>query len=279
MEDNQENRSAGEAEDKSNPAGMGGMARFARMSTLKPDEVDEIDDVEDAIEESEYWDEEPEIEEYDSEAEDGEVEDYDYSEEESTELAETDSDDEPEKPEKKEPVHLEHSGEIITLVSTPTTEDMFRFMLRHTYGCFVGVMGLLISLSAIVMLIIGYGRGNLFTTLLMVFVALMFTVINPFNLYLRAKKQVSRANSPETAISYTVSNAGIDMTRNGEYVAFKWERILKVYEGKTGFYVYLAPNQAFILPFRNFSDRIDNMREIIVRNLNDPRKSKVKKVA
>lgn len=224
------------------------VSEIANMSTLKPEEIEEAE-----AEASEAFGEDGD------EGFDGESTANRYNI--------------PTQEEKQEDPRMEHYGETITLVSKPTAQDMFRFMLRHTYFNFIGLVGILISIGAIVLLILGYGRESTFTTVIIAMVALMFTVISPLNIYFRSKKQAAQASEEGRSITYTLSEAGVDMYRGDEYAQFTWDRIFKVVEGKSGFYFYLAANQAFVLPFCSFEGKVDAMRELIMKKV-EPKKLK-----
>ena len=71
------------------------------------------------------------------------------------------------------------------------TNELFQFLLRHSYAGISGKVGLVISLAAAVMFLRGISdfAGNETKMIVLGFLALLFTVVNPVMLYTRAKKQ------------------------------------------------------------------------------------------
>ncbi len=231
------------------------MSEIANMTTLKPEEMEEAEAEAEALEAEEGYEEEG------YEQEDG-----------SSYLPPNMAAEE----QKEEKPRMEHYGEQVTVTAVHEFKDMALFMLRHTYANFVGVVGILISIAALVMLILGYGRDSKLTTVLIIIVAGLFLVVSPANLILRAKKQAALSHQDGNAITYTLSDAGVDMFRGEEYASFTWDRLFKVYAGKTGFYVYLASNQAFVLPYACFNGREEVARALFMKHV-EGKRNKIRK--
>lgn len=213
------------------------IAELAAISTLSEEELEKANS--DAENNLEYGDEDYD-EEYDSaenEAEDGE------------------NTDETEVEQEEAPVErMEHFGDTVVLKAKPTPNDIYRFMFRHTYFSFIGVVALVMglgSLGYVVYELIRIAQGNegsYVKIALFGVVFFMFMVWSPVGLLKKSKKQSEQICAPEGTITYTFSEAGLDLERGEEYAKYEWDRIIKVVHGKTGYYVYLGPNRAFIAP-------------------------------
>lgn len=160
--------------------------------------------------------------------------------------------------EEKKPVELEHYGQTFTVDVKPTARDTYGFMFYHTYMNLMGLFAVLVGIAAIVMVVISVMDKEIFQIVLFSIAALIFIVNSPISLYLRAKKYAESCKLPENRTIYRFSDAGFDVRRgviddseeaSGEkiYKSFAYKNITKCHEGRTGFYIYLAKNTAFLI--------------------------------
>ena len=160
--------------------------------------------------------------------------------------------------EEKKPVELEHYGQTFTADVKPTARDTYGFMFYHTYMNLMGLFAVLVGIAAIVMVVISVMDKEIFQIVLFSIAALIFIVNSPISLYLRAKKYAESCKLPENRTIYRFSDAGFDVRRgvmddseeaSGEkiYKSFAYKNITKCHEGRTGFYIYLAKNTAFLI--------------------------------
>ncbi len=160
--------------------------------------------------------------------------------------------------EEKKPVELEHYGQTFTADVKPTARDTYGFMFYHTYMNLMGLFAVLVGIAAIVMVVISVMDKEIFQIVLFSIAALIFIVNSPISLYLRAKKYAESCKLPENRTVYRFSDAGFDVRRgvigdsegaSGEqiYKSFAYKNITKCHEGRTGFYIYLAKNTAFLI--------------------------------
>ena len=160
--------------------------------------------------------------------------------------------------EEKKPVELEHYGQTFTADVKPTARDTYGFMFYHTYMNLMGLFAVLVGIAAIVMVVISVMDKEIFQIVLFSIAALIFIVNSPISLYLRAKKYAESCKLPENRTVYRFSDAGFDVRRgvmddseeaSGEkiYKSFAYKTITKCHEGRTGFYIYLAKNTAFLI--------------------------------
>ena len=152
--------------------------------------------------------------------------------------------------EEKEPVKtvLEHTGQIFTADVKPSARDTYGFMFYHTYMNLMGVFAVLVGIAAIVMVVISVMDKEIFQIILFSIAALIFIVNSPISLYMRAKKYAASCQLPENRTVYTFSDAGFDVKRGEDtYKSFAYKNITKCHEGRSGFYIYLAKNTAFLI--------------------------------
>lgn len=152
-------------------------------------------------------------------------------------------------------------------------KNMFEFMFNHTYKSVMGIVGVLISILAVVALIV-YGKDyDLTKKLLFVFIALLFTVINPISLYFKSKKQVKMNDSFHHPLCYTLSDNGIDVKQGEQSLHINWEDIIKIISTKNIVVIYISAINAFIFPKEQLGDDFSKFKEIIIDNYKNGRVS------
>ncbi len=145
-------------------------------------------------------------------------------------------------------------------------KNMYEFMINHTYKSMMGVVGVLISILAIVALIV-YGKNyDLTKKLLFIFIALLFTVINPISLYFKSKKQVKMNDSFQHPLCYTFSELGIDVRQGEQSLHINWDDIMKVISTKNLVVIYLSAINAFIFPKEQIGKEFEEFKKIITEN-------------
>ena len=137
----------------------------------------------------------------------------------------------------------------------PGVKDMRRFLFSHNYRSISGWFGVLISIFAIVMLIIGRNRYNAIQIIGLAFVAAIFTIVQPIQIMMKAKRQIKLQPMYEKPIIYNLSEEGITVRQDDNRADVAWEDVFKLTETKSGIYIYTSAVRAFIFP----KDQIDDL--------------------
>lgn len=160
--------------------------------------------------------------------------------------------------EKAEPLDMEDSIECEVTVRA---KDMRNFLFSHNYSSFSGWFGVAISLIALVMVIAGRAKYGTAEICILVFLALLFTVIRPLQIVNQAKRQVARQEMFKKPIRYNICKEGIVIRQGEEFANVLWADIRKLKETKKTILIYTSPVMAFILP----KDQINNGSAIVER--------------
>lgn len=150
---------------------------------------------------------------------------------------------------------------------TLQTGELFSFTMRHTYFSISGIFSLLISVGCFVACIIALGSFSKTTSLLLLFVASLFTVIQPLMLYAKCKAQIKRSENINATLHYTLSEDGIYVSQEGQKVTVKWYDIRKAVYAKKGIYLYMSPVRAFIFPKGQCMEQYDAMCSLIAKQM------------
>lgn len=148
-------------------------------------------------------------------------------------------------PEDMPEIDMEGSKEYQILIGV---RDMQHFVLRHMYRSFSGWFGVIISAAALVMLCMGWNvYGNLEKIALIV-LSLLFTIVQPVQLLMKAKRQVTSQEIFKTPIIYNLCKDGLVVRQGEQKVSVSWDDISKIVETRKAFFLYTSPVRAFIFP-------------------------------
>lgn len=154
----------------------------------------------------------------------------------------------------------------VTLTVRIRVSDMYYFLMRHAYRSISGIIGVAVSLGAIVLLLLGYGETSAQQFLLIV-LALMFTVINPVSLYSRAKQQVKLTPMFQKEIVYGFGPSGIMVEQEGEKAPIPWVSVHKVIRTKKYMIIYMSKMRAFIIPLASVGENRAQLDELLETHL------------
>lgn len=126
--------------------------------------------------------------------------------------------------------------------------DMAYFMLRHTYTNYSGIIGVLISLGALVALLLGYGQGDKLRIGALVVIACLFTIVNPFLLWFKAVQQVKLVPMFQEPLVYIFGEDTIKIRQGELEDELSWDQVWKVINSKKRLILYVSKARGFIFP-------------------------------
>lgn len=139
---------------------------------------------------------------------------------------------------------------------------MYDFLMKNAYQGLKGIVGVIISVGALVLYLKGFGGNDDFMNgLLLVIAALM--VVNPFYLYYKAWKQVKLNKSFQEPLNYTVNDAGITVGQGEEEGTIPWNAVVMVTETRKSVLVYLSKRNAYIFPKEELKENYDEFKEML----------------
>ena len=138
-----------------------------------------------------------------------------------------------------------------------TKEALYDFLLFHAYSKFSGFLVNILGLAVAFMGIFSYttGRVSGIGAALYLVAAVIFLGGTPFQLKMRAKKQVVVNREYNAPVEYTFSEKGITLEQNGESKTYEWEQIERAVVTPKTIGIYYAPECAMILPKEDFGDQ------------------------
>ena len=142
-------------------------------------------------------------------------------------------------------IDIEGSREYEVLIGV---RDMQHFVIRHMYRSFTGWFGVIISAAALVMLVMVWNVYGNMEKIALIVLSLLFTVVQPVQLLMKAKRQVLSQETFKTPIIYNLCRDGIVIRQDEQKVSIMWDDISKFVETRKAFFLYTSPVRAFIFP-------------------------------
>ena len=155
-------------------------------------------------------------------------------------------------------------------------KDMVNFVLTHSYRQPAAWIGILFSLLAIVFLICQFESLTLVNRLIMLFVGLIFTVINPMLLRSKAIKQAHTNLTVQKPATYILSERVLVIEQGKEQLTVPWESLFEIRDTGRSLVIYLDRSKAFIWPKAKLGEKYDQVTTVLREKITDKR-LKIKK--
>lgn len=143
------------------------------------------------------------------------------------------------------------------------TEYMFDFLYWHSYHGFNGIINYAFSLAGVAALIAGFGKDNTAVTMMLVVLALLFTVINPLSLLYKAARQIKRTPMFQKPLHYSFDAKGFTISQESTSDSAEWSSILLVRETGKSIILYMGAANAIILPKKEAGDQLGNLKALL----------------
>lgn len=145
-----------------------------------------------------------------------------------------------------------------------TVRVMYNYVLQHTYTSISGILGVVFG---IVCMVWGgqkiYGGSLTQASLAILFIGVMFVIVNPMMLWNKSRKQVKNTPSFQKPIHYELNEEGITVSQDGQESLMPWSSIMKVTATNMSVIIYFSRMRAFILPKEAIGDNYENVVKMI----------------
>lgn len=157
---------------------------------------------------------------------------------------------------------MEFSREVKFSVQMKTS-DMFDFLYWHSYHGITGIINYAISLIGVVALIAGFGKGNTAVTVMLVMLALLFTVINPLSLFYKAARQIKRTPMFQKPLYYRFDLKGFSVSQDSSSDSVEWNAVVMLRETGKNIILYLGAANAIVLPKREMDGQMKELKTLL----------------
>lgn len=142
------------------------------------------------------------------------------------------------------------------------TKTLGGFLLYHNYARASGIFSVFISLAALVLLLVRWGHFGLTQKVLLVILALLFTVIQPVMLLWRGSLRL-KGEDYAVPFHYVFSDSGIVISQGEKKQESEWQDVRKVVYRKDALYVYMSAVSAFVLPENQSNGRFEELTKMM----------------
>lgn len=152
----------------------------------------------------------------------------------------------------------------ISLSVNMKTGYMYSFLFQHLHRSFKGIFGVCISLAALVAFVMSLGSTEDTTRkVILLVIGLLFTVVNPVLLLIRAQKQVMLSPIYKQPLQYTFCKEGMKVSQGDEEQSIEWNRIVEVRKTSSILIIYTSRNSGSILAFKEMGDKRQYVERVI----------------
>ena len=132
-----------------------------------------------------------------------------------------------------------------------TVEDIFFFLLRHSFSTLQGKLTWGLGVAALIgaPIVAAVGK-DAFTAIVFLLVALIYLVISPLSLYTNAKRQMISNSVFKHKIIFTLDSEMLQIKQYTGEVKLFWHQLYSIHLNGKAYLLYVNNKQAFILPKR-----------------------------
>ena len=166
------------------------------------------------------------------------------------------------------------TGKTVDVTLHITAKDLWIFSMYHANAGFMGMFNILFSLAALYLLIFRWGSTTAPYRILLVVCALMFTVWQPFLLWLKAGKQAKRP-AVKTPMRLVFTDEKLTVSQAENSADFNWEEMGRL-DAKPAMYIlYMDRVHAYLIPKTALAEQEEAFRELVTAHLPKERRRKI----
>lgn len=147
-------------------------------------------------------------------------------------------------------------------------QDLYQYMLHHTYNSASGLIGAISGALMIVAFFMG-------ASVLCLIAGMIILLYLPGTLYLKARQQFLANPAFKKPLHYKMTEEGIEVSQGEEVQNQKWEDMHKAVSTTKSLIVYTSPVNACIFPRRELGDLAPGVIQIISTHM-PPKKVKIR---
>ena len=153
-------------------------------------------------------------------------------------------------------------------------KDLWAFSMYHTNSGFRGLFNLIFTLATLFLLVFKWGTLPVSSRLLLIICVLLFTVWQPFLLYLKAGKQAKTPGIREVMI-LTFGENGLRVEQNEQSVEFTWEQMGRMVKMPAMIVLYMDRLHAYLLPRSVVGKQDEALCELARKHLPEERRRRI----
>lgn len=140
-------------------------------------------------------------------------------------------------------------------------KELYEFTLNHNYKSLHGILGVAFSLASAVGAVWFWDKFTPTNRVIIILLALMFTVFEPLGCYIKVRKQIKKNFTKP--LEYVFDDEGIEVSQGESSSRVNWNEIMKVTSTKNLINIYTSPLMAFIIPKKDAGQHMDSLKEML----------------
>lgn len=131
---------------------------------------------------------------------------------------------------------------------------LYSYIFNTNYRSAPGIMGLLISVAAIVMLVVGWDKLYIGRKVMIILIVLFILVANPLMLALKTLQQLKLSPSYKKPLDYMFTDEGITVSQGELSQPIKWSDVCRIMMTSKMIAVYTSRINAFVIPLSELGE-------------------------
>ena len=141
----------------------------------------------------------------------------------------------------------------------------------------IGIFALLIICGYNLRYLFNSGMEIKIFNLMLPLLVLIFIAINPVIIYFQTKNNFRKNKFLNAVQNYTFNESGFTVSSDSANSTIRWDNIFLVRENKNYLFIFIAKNNAFILPKKEITKHIVKIKKLFFDNLEN-NKLDIKKI-
>lgn len=158
-----------------------------------------------------------------------------------------------------------------------TEKYMYDFMLYHNYTHASGLLGTVAGVLCLIVFGKGIAGGDVQSSVVWLFCAIIFLVLNPQAMRNKARMQVKSTPMFQNPLEYEFTEEGIVVRQEEAEAVSKWEDITKAVSTQRSVILYLGRVRAMILPKECMGEQYEEALQMIHTHI-PPKKVKIRHI-
>lgn len=144
-----------------------------------------------------------------------------------------------------------------------TDKDLFKFSINNIYRKFTGILWIVFSITVIFITVYTWGDVSINNSILLICMALLFSVMNPFLLWTKSKSQIKKNETMQKSIHYCINGKGVTISQGERTDHVDWNQTWKAVRYGNLVIIYVSSIRAFVLPVSQIGEQYDKLVKIL----------------
>ncbi|MBR2401775.1 MAG: YcxB family protein [Lachnospiraceae bacterium] len=158
-----------------------------------------------------------------------------------------------------------------------TDKYMYDFMLYHNYTQMSGLIGAVAGVLCLAVFLTKATGGDMQAAMLWLMCAILFLVVNPYNLKTRAKMQVKNTPMFQKPLEYELTEEGVVVRQDDQSEMITWEDFTKAVSTGKSVLLYIGRIRAIIFPKEYMGEQYEEVLKMIHTHM-PPKKVKIRHI-